>query len=325
MNDHAPTTSPVRRTATTATALLAGGLVALTVSVALGLWATGQALGTQVWRVESVVAPAVVLVGAVAAAWVAASALLAGACGLVRSTGRAWRSGERAVQRWAPVVVRRALAVAVAGAVGLGGAVGAHAAPAEAPAAVAVDLGWSPTAPDDAGAAATPAPAPSPSDDPDGVAPTDDATPAAAPTADAAPGASGGPGAATPAAATATPPAAAASTPLAAPAPARPAADVAPAEVAGTDAFPAHVAAPVPLDVAPPSEAHPPGGTVVVRDGDTLWAIAARHLGADATDAQIAAAWPQWYAANAATIGADPDLVVPGQVLTVPTHPGGAR
>ncbi|WP_426592714.1 LysM peptidoglycan-binding domain-containing protein [Cellulomonas sp. McL0617] len=58
--------------------------------------------------------------------------------------------------------------------------------------------------------------------------------------------------------------------------------------------------------------------SVVVVAGDSLWAIAARHLDPHATDAQIAAAWPAWYHANAATIGPDPGVIVPGQVLAAP-------
>lgn len=58
----------------------------------------------------------------------------------------------------------------------------------------------------------------------------------------------------------------------------------------------------------------------VVRRGDSLWSIAARHLGPGATTAQIAAAWPQWYAVNAQTVGPDPDLISPGQHLVVPAH-----
>ncbi len=59
-------------------------------------------------------------------------------------------------------------------------------------------------------------------------------------------------------------------------------------------------------------------GEVVVRRGDTLWSIAARHLGEGATDAEVAAAWPRWYAANRAVVGPDPDLLRPGQVLHAP-------
>ncbi|WP_010524891.1 LysM peptidoglycan-binding domain-containing protein [Nesterenkonia sp. F] len=57
---------------------------------------------------------------------------------------------------------------------------------------------------------------------------------------------------------------------------------------------------------------------VVVRSGDTLWSIAAEHLGDEASDAQIAAEWPRWYAANRATIGDDPSQLLPGMVLELP-------
>jgi hypothetical protein len=57
---------------------------------------------------------------------------------------------------------------------------------------------------------------------------------------------------------------------------------------------------------------------VQVRRGDSLWLIAARRLGAHPRPAEIAASWPRWYAANRAVIGTDPDLILPGQVLTEP-------
>ncbi len=60
-----------------------------------------------------------------------------------------------------------------------------------------------------------------------------------------------------------------------------------------------------------------PSEVVVVR-GDSLWAIAANHLGPAATDEQIAAEWPRWYAANRLTIGPDPDVILPGHILTPP-------
>jgi resuscitation-promoting factor RpfA len=59
--------------------------------------------------------------------------------------------------------------------------------------------------------------------------------------------------------------------------------------------------------------------TVLVRRGDTLWDLARRHLPAGATDAQVARAWPRWYAANRAVIGPDPGLLLPGQRLRVPS------
>ena len=65
---------------------------------------------------------------------------------------------------------------------------------------------------------------------------------------------------------------------------------------------------------------------VVVRSGDSLWRIAARALPARTARTRadrsraVAAAWPAWYAANRARIGPDPDLLLPGQVLTRPPH-----
>jgi len=61
---------------------------------------------------------------------------------------------------------------------------------------------------------------------------------------------------------------------------------------------------------------------VVVHRGDTLWDIAARHLGDQATDQDVAEAWPRWYAANRDVVGDDPDLLHPGQRLVVPAQAG---
>jgi hypothetical protein len=57
---------------------------------------------------------------------------------------------------------------------------------------------------------------------------------------------------------------------------------------------------------------------VVVRRGDTLWDIAARHLGPDATAADVATEWPRWHRANRDLIGPEPDLILPGQRLRPP-------
>jgi nucleoid-associated protein YgaU len=65
----------------------------------------------------------------------------------------------------------------------------------------------------------------------------------------------------------------------------------------------------------------PAASSVLVRRGDSLWSIAARELGPVASDAAIARRWPRWYAANAARIGPDPDLIHPGQLLDHPTTP----
>jgi nucleoid-associated protein YgaU len=71
----------------------------------------------------------------------------------------------------------------------------------------------------------------------------------------------------------------------------------------------------------PPSRRRPgalPETAMTVRPGDTLWDIAARHLGPAATDQEIAHTWPRWFAANRAVIGPDPDRLRPGQRLTPP-------
>lgn len=57
---------------------------------------------------------------------------------------------------------------------------------------------------------------------------------------------------------------------------------------------------------------------VVVRRGDTLWDLAAAHLPPGASDTEIATEWQRWYATNREVVGPDPDLILPGQVLTVP-------
>lgn len=59
--------------------------------------------------------------------------------------------------------------------------------------------------------------------------------------------------------------------------------------------------------------------SVVVRHGDSLWSIAATRLGPNATDGEIARAWPRWYAANTTEIGDDPHTLLPGMRLAPPT------
>jgi LysM repeat protein len=299
-----PTRSGARRPVVAATTLLLTGAAALAVALLLAWWSLDQVTSTRLWRVESFVGPGVVTAGAAAAAWVGASALTAAVCALARATGGVWASGERVVQRWAPGLVRRSLALAVAAGVGLGAATGAHATTDAAPPAAAVttvvDLGWAPTdAPGPVGAPSrthdatqgrTPSP-PAPAEPAD----ADDASPAHGRTAthdDADEVRSD-----------------------------------APAAVAGSarDAAPSATEASDGPSGASPGDPttlttfeHDTEGTVVVAVGDSLWAVAARQLGPGATDAQIAAEWPRWYRANEATIGPDPDVLRPGQVLRAP-------
>ncbi|WP_116114124.1 LysM peptidoglycan-binding domain-containing protein [Austwickia chelonae] len=64
--------------------------------------------------------------------------------------------------------------------------------------------------------------------------------------------------------------------------------------------------------------------TVTVRPGDTLWQITARHLGDQATPAEIAVEWPRWLAANRTELP-NPHRLRPGQTLTSPLSPKAPR
>jgi LysM domain len=77
----------------------------------------------------------------------------------------------------------------------------------------------------------------------------------------------------------------------------------------------------------PAEPAEPAGGQderpgsvrrVIVRSGDSLWTIAERQLGPDATALAVSTEWRRWYAANRARIGPDPNLIIPGMVLHAP-------
>ena len=75
--------------------------------------------------------------------------------------------------------------------------------------------------------------------------------------------------------------------------------------------------------VALPAKPHAHSPAYVVRPGDCLWSIARGHLSGNASARDIAAAWPQWYAINKTAIGADPNVIHPGQRLKVPDARGG--
>jgi hypothetical protein len=91
--------------------------------------------------------------------------------------------------------------------------------------------------------------------------------------------------------------------------PSAPGAASAPAADAGVPDWPA----------AAPSAAH------AVVPGDCLWDIAAAALrngaGTPPDDGDVAAAVSAWWRANADTIGPDPDLLLPGQMLHPPAAP----
>ncbi|MFD4993188.1 LysM peptidoglycan-binding domain-containing protein [Cellulosimicrobium cellulans] len=293
-------------------------------------------------RPEPYVELLAVAIGAAAATWVAASALLGLGCVVVRAVGRSWGAGERLLLRAAPAVVRRAARAGVgltvgAGLVLAGGTAQAATTPDLDPGAVAVDLGWqaSTPAPEPAGPA-QPAPlptdvsSPAPPHAPSALATTfDQPVPMiAAPTAGPADHASSAPAAPSMPSVTPDAPSTAPSGPSD-PAPAQAAAhETAPGTATSTGpSAPARApgarsasteqrdaALTVVRDVA----ADEPREVVVVR-GDSLWSIAARHLPDGASDAQVADAVQRWYAANVGVVGDDPDLVRPGQVLVAPT------
>jgi hypothetical protein len=84
------------------------------------------------------------------------------------------------------------------------------------------------------------------------------------------------------------------------------------------DGCPARVPPPPRLpEPAFPASTPESAGSVRVVPGDTLWAIAAGRLAADASDADITAGWREIYAANRLAIGSDPDLIRPGLRLDV--------
>lgn len=65
----------------------------------------------------------------------------------------------------------------------------------------------------------------------------------------------------------------------------------------------------------PPAKQRAP---IVVRPGDSLWRLTADLLGPDATPRRIADTWPRLYAENRHVVGADPNLIHPGQRLVPP-------
>ena len=350
--------------------------------------ASGAALRSTPMRVDDIVLGGVLGIGTAAAAWLALSCLVGVICIGARSAGATWRAGERAVQRYAPTAVRRALGAGVAASLAVGLASGAGAvaptpgsepptttsASAAAPARAASsagdvavagdtgDLGWGAIATatttaaavsaDGTGgramrsatfAAGADAPAPTPGTDAPAPAPTTSDlgwTPTSeVPAPTATPGAVDNPtGQSTPPAPRASASTATERTPAPRPAPssaAEPTPD--PSRAAAADDDWPWSPLPQPVGPTPPSVTPTPDATpvtngskdstangpasVVVQAGDTLWSIAATHLertGEPVSTAAIAAAWPTWYATNADVIGADPDVIEPGQQLVVP-------
>lgn len=342
----------------------AGGLLVLLALVlvlggattVLSLRARHLASALPTHRVEPLVELGAVSIGALAALWVALSALVALACVAARAAGRSWSTGERLLRRAAPGVVRHAARTAVGVTVGAGllltgGTAHAATTPADDPGVVAVDLGWRPSGAGAGDEGVGPGNAAS-----EGTASTAPTTPGTSPaTADGSTAASGGPAGAPADAAPGRPAVVTSTPPSLVPAPSGPTGATPPVGPESTGARDAvdhggtHAAGPG--DVGQGAEASGAAGPtvaakgaspdaglqrdaalavtrgapgpqaapeVVVVRGDSLWSIAARHLPAGSTDRQVAEAVERWYATNARVVGADPDLVRPGQVLVAP-------
>lgn len=75
------------------------------------------------------------------------------------------------------------------------------------------------------------------------------------------------------------------------------------------------------LGTDPPDPAGDARPSVRVRPGDTLWNLAATTLPVDADDTEIDRRWREIYQLNRSAIGADPDLIRPGQRLLLPQDP----
>lgn len=61
------------------------------------------------------------------------------------------------------------------------------------------------------------------------------------------------------------------------------------------------------------------GADHVVVPGDSLWSIAATHLGPNPHASTIATSAQAWYAVNRSVIGPNPDVIQPGQRLAAPS------
>lgn len=288
-----------RVVAATATALVLGaGLEAALVASCRHQWQVVLSPGPA--RVDEVVGAVLALAAVLVGAWLAVTAL---ASALSHLPGRLGARLEAWSACWSPALVRRVAAVLVGASIG-GGIAPASAAGTPAPLPAP---GFSATAVPAPDFSATAVPAP-------GFSAT---APAAAGTGAPSAGApsAGAPGAARVAPSTKTGPA------LTSPgfAPTAP-----PTPGAASEAPPPGWVPPRPVVRPQPAPALVAGpgrrssGEVVVLRGDSLWSIVARHLGPGATDAEVARAWPLWWEANRSVVGGDPDLVLPGQVLTVP-------
>jgi nucleoid-associated protein YgaU len=73
----------------------------------------------------------------------------------------------------------------------------------------------------------------------------------------------------------------------------------------------------LPLPERAQGPAQPADRSVLVRPGDSLWALAESDLDLPATDREVSDRWHAIYRRNRGVIGPDPDLIQPGQVLKI--------
>lgn len=302
-------------------------------------------------RFETYLELAVVGAGVLLAAWVFLTSALAATCLALDGIGRRWSTGEQLVLRHAPGVVRRLAGAGVAASVGAGLILGAGTAQAaEGPppavpaptATIVIDLGWQPTAsaaengealsasgatetPEttapDTGPSSSESTEGSPTESPDASTSSGSTsgTTAPAPSSGTAPQSEAArPAAESPAMTDAPTPAPQEAVPRGAQAPGAAHVPFSDLLGAGQRSLPPTQPAGSSTASAPSSEAGASPRSVVVLRGDSLWSLAHQALGDGATDAQIAVEWQRWFAANGQVIGADPDLIRPGQVLLVP-------
>lgn len=79
----------------------------------------------------------------------------------------------------------------------------------------------------------------------------------------------------------------------------------------------------LPVMVSTETKAADEPDSVVVRKGDHLWKISARHLGDGAADSDIAPYWLRVIDVNTPHLrSGDPDLIYPGEVVQLPAIRG---